>query len=306
MGWKILASDEGKFGIEEAISLSQKNAEPIEVVVAGIRAVEDHPDALTVGYNGAPNILGVMQCDASLIEGTNRLASSVAAIEGIKNPILAARKLLGVMPHIMLAGDGAKRFAIEQGLEESSLLSPGAREKYINWIKENIPEGERDSLTKHKLAKYISFKTRSNLSRGTVTFIARSPDGRFAAGASTTGWAYKYPGRCGDSPIIGAGLYADDRFGAATCTHTGEMTMRCLTAHGVVKALEFGMTLEQALEKAIEDLKSLKTGYLGPVIINGMDKQGKMLSVSTGGHAPSVHVEWNGSGTWTELPPRAI
>jgi len=121
----------------------------------------------------------------------------------------------------------------------------------------------------------MDFKPRSNLSLGTVTMIVRDRQGKFAGGVSTSGWAYKYPGRIGDSPIVGAGLYVDSRHGAATCTHTGEMTIRASTAHSVVMHMRYGKSVKEACELAAEDLLSLAGGYLGPVIIHALDKGGE-------------------------------
>ena len=117
-------------------------------------------------------------------------------------------------------------------------------------------------------------------SHGTVNVIARDREGNIASGVSTSGWAWKYPGRAGDSPIIGAGNYADQRFGAATCTGRGEMAQRCCTAHSVVTFMRFGLSLDAALRLATEDLHELDDPYWGEVNIVGMDRDGAHAAAS--------------------------
>jgi beta-aspartyl-peptidase (threonine type) len=109
---------------------------------------------------------------------------------------------------------------------------------------------------------------------GTVNFIAMDTRGDIATGVSTSGWAWKYPGRMGDSPVIGAGNYADNRWGAAACTGRGEMAQRCLTAHSVVMFMRFGMGLDEALEQAMRDLDALDDPYASEMNILAMDKDG--------------------------------
>ncbi len=113
-----------------------------------------------------------------------------------------------------------------------------------------------------------------------MNVIARDRQGNIASGVSTSGWAWKYPGRAGDSPIIGAGNYADQRFGAATCTGRGEMAQRCCTAHTVVAAMRFGYSLDEALELAMSDLYALDDPYWGEVNIVGVDREGRHAAVS--------------------------
>src|SRR5690606_40054984 len=119
---------------------------------------------------------------------------------------------------------------------------------------------------------------------GTVNFIARDRNGDLACAVSTSGWAWKYPGRMGDSPIIGAGNYADNRWGAAACTGRGEMAQRCLTAHSVVMFLRFGMSLEEALEQAMKDLHHLDAPHRSEMNIVPRDRDGNPRAASTAPH----------------------
>jgi L-asparaginase len=130
------------------------------------------------------------------------------------------------------------------------------------------------------LAEVISSGGGPDADRGTVCFLVRDHDGNWAGGASSSGWAYKYPGRLGDSPIIGAGLYVDNRYGAAACTHIGEMTVRAGTCRAVVAYLKKGATVEEACAEAVDDLRRLRGGFFGPVVIHAVDADGNPCVVA--------------------------
>jgi beta-aspartyl-peptidase (threonine type) len=134
---------------------------------------------------------------------------------------------------------------------------------------------------------------------GTVNFLCRDKHGNFASGVSTSGWAWKYPGRVGDSPIIGAGNYCDDRWGAAACTGRGEMAQRCCTAHSVVTFMRFGMSLDDALQQAMLDLKQLDDPFASEMNIVGLDKDGNPGAVSTSEEKTFILMEESMS-TWEE------
>jgi L-asparaginase len=154
------------------------------------------------------------------------------------------------------------------------------------------------------LAPLVSFKTRSDLSKGTVTFLVRDREGHLCGGVSTSGWAYKYPGRLGDSPVIGAGLYVDNRYGGAACTHTGEMTIRAGTTRSIVLYMKKGATVVEACNEAAADLRELQGGYLGPVIIQAIDKHGETCSVTLGGDEGDVGCFWReGMQTFEQVKP---
>jgi beta-aspartyl-peptidase (threonine type) len=150
-------------------------------------------------------------------------------------------------PHVLVAGDGAARLARELGLPEEDLLTDEAA---ATWRK-GIPEGDHPMLAAARLA------TDPDHAAGTVNVIARDEAGHIASAVSTSGWAWKYPGRLGDSPVIGAGNYCDDRYGAAACTGWGELAIRAGTAHSVVAALAAGQPLAEAGARAVTDLASL-------------------------------------------------
>jgi len=130
------------------------------------------------------------------------------------------------------------------------------------------------------------------LVRDTTVYLARDAAGHFASGASTSGWAWKYPGRLGDTPVIGAGSYADTRFGAAACTHTGEMTIRAGTARAIVLSLQLGMPLQEAVDRAVADLRDLRGGQLGAVVIHALDCAGGHRVVALNTASPIHYWLW--------------
>jgi L-asparaginase len=209
-----------------------------------------------------------------------------------------------VLPHVFLVGEGASRFAREMRIEQSNLLSEEAKRCYTAWLNDNIPADQRSLMEPIPLARFVSFNTRSDLSKGTVTFLVRDHTGHLCGGVSTSGWAYKYPGRLGDSPVIGAGLYVDNRYGGAACTHTGEMTIRAGTTRSIVLYMKKGATVAEACNEAAADLRELKGGYLGPVIIQAIDKEGDTYSLTLGGDDGDVGCFWReGMQTFEQVKP---
>jgi L-asparaginase len=186
-------------------------------------------------------------------------------------------------PHVMLAGEGAERFAAEIGARSGEMLTEDASGRYKRWLEKHVPSEELEGWPHVPLAPHVRHPSDSPASHGTVAFLIRDRDGRMAGGVSSSGWAYKYPGRIGDSPIIGAGLYVDERYGAAACTHTGEMIIRAGTARAVVAYMKKGASAESACREAFDDLRSLRGGYRGPVVIHAMDADGGIFVLSTGG-----------------------
>jgi len=303
----VLTSHEGIFGIEETIRSLQGKQPALDALENGIKHVELDHRARTVGFGGAPNLVGNMECDASVMNGENLQVGAVGAIRGCKHPITAARRVMEVLPHVLLVGEGASRFALEMGVESGELLSDVAKEAYDNWLAENVGPASKEALAQMPLAPYVSFNTRRDLSKGTVTFLVRDSQGKLFGGVSTSGWAYKYPGRLGDSPIIGAGLYVDNRYGGAACTHTGEMTIRASTARSVVLYMKRGASVVEACHEAVADLRDLKGGYLGRVIIHAVDKNGEPYVATTGGDDGDMYYFWReGMANYVEAVPTLV
>lgn len=288
----ILTSHEGVYGIQETIDGLRSGASALDSLERGIKRIEDDIRARTVGFGGAPNALGVMQLDASVMNGATLEVGAVGALTGCRYPFSVARRVMETLPHVLLAGEGAARFAQEMGIEQADPLAAEAKQDYEKWAAERFSAEQRRSLDSVALAPIISFKTRTDLSKGTVTFLVRDDAGHLFGGVSTSGWAYKYPGRLGDSPIVGAGMYVDNRYGGAACTHTGEMTIRAGTARSVVLYMKRGATVEEAVREAIGDLRYLKGGYLGPVVIHALSRDGEPFVATTGGNQGDLFCFW--------------
>ena len=282
MGHVVLANCEGGVGLKDAADALESGAPPVDAVETAIRAVELDPAVRTVGVGGAPNILGQVECDACIMCGTTLRSGAVGALRNYSHAISVARGVMERTPHVMLAGDGAERFAAEMGAERGELLTEDASARYMKWLDRHIPAGHRAEWPDIPLAPHVRHPSDSPVSHGTVAFLVRDRDGRMAGGVSSSGWAYKYPGRIGDSPIIGAGLYVDGRYGGAACTHTGEMIIRAGTARAVVAYMKKGATVEEACREAFEDLRLLEGGYRGAVLIHAMDAGGATFVLSTG------------------------
>ncbi len=270
----ILAGSEGGPGLAACERILNAGGSALDAVEAGIRPVESDPSIRSVGLGGAPNLLGRMECDASIMEGHSRQSGSVAAVGNCLHVISLARAVMDHLPHVLLAGAGAERFARERGLAESEPLSPEAIQDHTAWL-----GGQGTALEAlgepAALGPLCWPGARPDIARGTTILLVRDAAGHMAGGVSTSGWAYKYPGRLGDSPVIGAGLYVDERYGAAACTHTGEMTIRAGTARLAVALLQRGLCVEDACREALADLAGLSGGYLGPVFLHLMDAAGR-------------------------------
>jgi beta-aspartyl-peptidase (threonine type) len=272
----LIANGEGASGVEAATRLLKDGAPALDAIEAGIRVVEADPNVHSVGPNSWPNILGTLQLDAAVMDGTTRRSGAVGALEGFAHPISIARAVSARLPHEILVGEGAARFAREIGAERSPPLSNLVEETWRGIVRKN--GAQPDQLTDDPRMPLIDLARAAidpETVRDTTVYLAMDAAGNIGAGGSTSGWAWKYPGRLGDTPIIGAGSYADTRYGAAACTHTGEMTIRAGTARAIVLYLKLGYSLEEAVGAAVTDLAELSGGQLGTVVIHAFDSKGK-------------------------------
>ncbi|MEW6523996.1 MAG: N(4)-(beta-N-acetylglucosaminyl)-L-asparaginase [Bacillota bacterium] len=289
---KVIASSNGRIGIFAAMEVLRRGGSAVDAVEAGIRLVEDNPDDHTVGYSGLPNLLGEVELDASIMDGRNRAAGAVGAMKGFTYAISVARRVMEELPHCFLVGEGASRFAREMGFEERDLLSPKARDIWRQLLEARVPEvyaGRMQYLD--KIRQYARITADPERPNETVNFIAMDGLGNLACGVSTSGWAWKYPGRLGDSPVIGAGNYADNRYGAAACTGRGEMAIRACTARAMVLYLSLGMTLDEAGQRVMSDLYDLEDEYFGRVSMIAMDARGGHRAFSLAPDATYLHFE---------------
>lgn len=277
----VLANGEGGVGVDATVEALLSGRSALDAIEAGIRRVEADPQARSVGFNGSPNLLGEMECDAAAMCGETLRTGAVGALKGYLHAFTVARQVMEKTPHVMLVGEGAARFAAEIGEPVAQVLSEDAGARHRRWLDEHLTAEQRAGWPDVDLLPLVRL-TAPSRPGGTTTFLARDGDGHWAGGTSTSGWTFKYPGRLGDSPVIGAGLYVDAAHGGAACTHTGEMTIRAGTARAIVAYLSRGATVVDACRDAATDLRRLRGGHLGPVVIHAADRNGEPCVVSLG------------------------
>lgn len=250
----IVASGNGELALPAGIRILRRGGTALDAVEACSRIIEADAEDRSVGLGGKPNVLGEVELDASIVDGTTHRVGAVAALRGYLHPITVARAVMEQLPHVLLVGDGAARFAREIGAEAAELLTAETR---ALWVARLRREGQTpNSVAAASALAPIVWSTVKE-ERGTVNFLAVDRWGDLASAVSTSGWAYKYPGRVGDSPIVGAGNYCDSAYGAAACTGFGELALRCVTAKTTVDRLAAGADPEAAARAAIAEANAL-------------------------------------------------
>lgn len=307
MSMIVVGSANGRVGIEAAMAVLRRGGSALDAVETGTRLVEDNLEDHSVGSAGLPNLLGEVELDASIMDGRTLAAGAVAAIKGYPNPISVARRVMVDLPHVLLAGEGAARFAAESGFQTAELLTDDTRRIWRERLEGNLPEwyGPGDIAYMNRMRELVRLASDPERVSGTVNFIARDREGDIASAVSTSGWAWKYPGRVGDSPIIGAGNYCDNRYGAAACTGRGEMAIRAATARSVVLYLKLGMSLGEALAEAMHDLWVLDDPYYGRMNIVALDAQGNHAAASNGDETTYVYIS-DEMDTYAETPRTVV
>jgi N4-(beta-N-acetylglucosaminyl)-L-asparaginase len=210
-----------------------KGGRALDAVEEGIRVIEADADNMSVGIGGLPDRDGIVTLDACIMDENGR-AGSVTFLREIVHPISVARLVMEKTPHVMLSGDGALQFALENGFERQNLLTDKARKAWEEW------------KVKSKYKPVINIENHD-----TVGLLAIDLKGNISGGCSTSGLAFKMHGRVGDSPIVGAGLYVDNEVGAAVATGLGELVMRTLSTFLVVELMRNGATPQEACREAI-------------------------------------------------------
>lgn len=227
----------GKPANEAALKVLSGGGHILDAVEQGIWVPESDPKNSSVGLGGLPNGAGVVQLDACIMSGADHKAGSVAALEGIRHPISVARRVMEKTSHVMLVGEGARMFALEEGLES---VDNDTGERYEAWRK------------KRAAAKSSRLEPRrKEKNHDTIALLVLDAHGNLAGGCSTSGWSGKLPGRVGDSPIIGSGLYVDNEVGAAGATGLGENVLRFCGSFLVVELMRQGLHPEEACLETI-------------------------------------------------------
>lgn len=237
---------------DKAWEVLQESGSILDAVEEGVKVTELDLTNLSVGLQGLCDREGIATLDASIMKGDGS-CGSVAFVRQIKHPISLARKVMENTPHVMLAGEGARQYAIAEGFHvEKEELSPGAQRAYLEWKKKS------------------EYKPIINIeNHDTIGMIGLGTDGKMAGSCTTSGLAFKMHGRVGDSPIIGAGLFVDDEVGAATATGLGESIIRICGSFLIVELMRQGRTPQEACEEAVKrliaknrNIENIQAGFL--------------------------------------------
>jgi beta-aspartyl-peptidase (threonine type) len=250
------------------MELLRQGGRALDAVELACRVVEDDPEDHSVGYGGLPNVLGEVELDASIMDGRTLAAGAVAALRGYGRAITLARRVMEETPHVLIAAHGADRLALETGEQPADQRTEESQRRWRERFAErDLTPGDETNLrtTAGLLTRPLNlqdkiYKAGRVDTQGTVNFLVRDGYGDLASAVSTSGLGWKYPGRIGDSPLIGPGNYCDNRYGAAACTGMGELAIRAGTAHSVVLYMKMGMSLHGAGLEALRDLQGLTSG----------------------------------------------
>ena len=244
----------GKTAVEVAMKALAKGDAALDAALAGAQAVEDDTAIRnSVGFGSLPDRLGRLTLDACLMDGRTLACGAVACVEHIKHPAALARRVMEKTPHVMLVGEAAKWFALQQGFP---LEVPYTAESIKEWLEKHPDakgKGGGGKPGKEPVRAEASGAADINVSEfnhDTVTVLALDAKGHLGGACTTSGLAYKLPGRVGDSPIIGAGLYVDDEAGAAGATGVGEEIIRIGGSLFIAEQMRAGKTPQEACELA--------------------------------------------------------
>jgi N4-(beta-N-acetylglucosaminyl)-L-asparaginase len=238
----VVASSNGLRGVQRAYNQIVAGADPLDAIIAGVNIQELDPDDQSVGLGGLPNEEGIVQLDASCMHGPTRRAGSVASLEEIATPSLVAKAVMDYTDHVMLVGPGAKKFALAMGFTPQNLLTEKSRQDWLRW-KSRL--NANDAWLDHDDDVKIKFTT------GTINMNAVTARGDLASVTTTSGMAWKIPGRIGDSPIVGAGQYCDNLVGAAGSTGRGEANIKTCASFLAVEFMRQGLAPQEALLRTL-------------------------------------------------------
>jgi N4-(beta-N-acetylglucosaminyl)-L-asparaginase len=257
-----VASGNGLAAVTRAMEVIHSGGDTLDAVLQGVNIVEMDPEDTSVGYGGLPNLDGVVQLDSSVMHGPTRGAGAVASLEGVKTPSLVARDVMRYTDHVLMVGPGAQRFARSMGYVVEDLLTEEARRRWVEW---RARLSDRDYyLTPEETGRDLpGFRPEASYGdglldshdgvrpQGTINCNVLNASGDLSGVTTTSGLAWKIPGRVGDSPIIGAGLYVDNDVGACGSTGRGEAVIKTVGSHAVVELMRGGMHPKDACLEAL-------------------------------------------------------
>ncbi|HKI12810.1 MAG TPA: N(4)-(beta-N-acetylglucosaminyl)-L-asparaginase [Candidatus Acidoferrum sp.] len=254
----IISSANGLNALDKGMQILKSGGDTLDAAVAAVTVVEDDPNDDSVGYGGLPNEEGEVELDASVMHGPTRRAGSVASVRRIKNVSRLAKTVMERTNHVMIVGDGARRFGVAEGFEEMNLLTEHSRKIWLAWKAKTSfnwrPGTDTPEWKEHVAALFdhdpeeIAYAMRviTYPPTGTINCLAVNAKGEVSGTTTTSGLAWKIPGRVGDSPVIGAGLYVDGDVGGAGSTGKGEENIKICGGHTIVEMMRKGMKPDDA------------------------------------------------------------
>jgi N4-(beta-N-acetylglucosaminyl)-L-asparaginase len=249
--------------VEKAFWLMTKGGDVLDALIAGVNIVELDPEDTSVGYGGLPNAEGVVQLDACCMHGPRKRAGGVACIEGVRTPSLVAQKVMDMTDHHLIVGRDAQRFAQSMGFKiENDLNTEKSREAWIEWKRRTDPlhylDPDKRGMALRRVEREMMAEgyVDPNHFYGTINCNGISATGQICGVTTTSGLAWKIPGRVGDSPILGAGLYVDGDVGAAGSTGRGEANLFGLCSFLVVEEMRHGKHPKDAGMEALKRIKA--------------------------------------------------
>jgi N4-(beta-N-acetylglucosaminyl)-L-asparaginase len=239
----VVGSANGLRGVKVAYDMIGRGVDTLDAIISGVNITELDADDQSVGVGGLPNAEGVVQLDASCMHGPTKRAGAVGCLEDIATPSLVAKAVMDHTTHVMLVGDDAKRFALSLGFKETQLLTERSRQDWLRWRSRLNSEDHFLDRDRDTPLKFLT---------GTINMSAVSATGDISSVTTTSGMAYKVPGRVGDSPIVGAGQYCDNGIGAAGSTGLGEANIKACGAFLCVEYMRQGLSPADAAMKTLE------------------------------------------------------
>ena len=293
----IISSANGVKALSKGMEMLKAGRDTLDAVIAGVNINEEDPEDNSVGFGGLPNEDGVVELDASVMHGPTRRAGSVASVQKIKNVSRLAKTVMERTNHVMIVGDGARRFAVDEGFEEMNLLTEHSRKIWLAW-KARSSVNWRPGIDSPEWKEHVSqlfdndpaktayaIRVIEHPPTGTINCLAVNAKGEVSGTTTTSGLAWKIPGRVGDSPLIGAGLFVDGDVGGAGATGKGEENIKISGGHAIVEMMRKGMKPGDACMEALGrvvrnyngDKKKLSTFHLYFYAVN---KDGEYGSAS--------------------------
>jgi N4-(beta-N-acetylglucosaminyl)-L-asparaginase len=258
----VVASANGLKSVEKAMELIRAGADPLDAAIAGVAIVEADPNDHSVGYGGIPNEEGIVELDAAVMHGPTHSGGAVASLRNIMHPAAVARLVMKRTDHCLLVGEGALRFARAHGVPEIDLLTDDARKIWLYWKETNSKDDDRIPPPAEELDPAVRkfFGPKYVREHGTIHCSALDTHGDLGCVTTTSGLYYKIPGRVGDSPILGAGLFLDNAAGSAGSTGRGEANLLNLSSAMIVEHLRKGLAPQDAALEACKRI--VQTNHL--------------------------------------------